>query len=69
MTKGVSAGDVNAFVGYSHPKVNRAFNDELGHTVKKEILLQRTRAACSLLRETDCSIGEIALRFWYNTQL
>lgn len=65
LAKGVSAGDVNAFVGYSHPKVNRAFNDELGHTVKKEILIQRTRAACSLLRETDCTISEIAMRCGY----
>ena len=65
LAKGVSAGDVNAFIGYSHPKVNRVFNDELGHTVKKEILLQRTRAACSLLRETDCPVGEIALRCGY----
>ena len=65
LAKGVSAGDVNAFIGYSHPKVNQVFNDELGHTVKKEILLQRTRAACSLLRETDCSISEIAMRCGY----
>lgn len=60
LAKGVSAGDVNAFIGYSHPKVNHVFNEELGHTVKKEILLQRTRAACSLLRETDRTVGEIA---------
>ena len=63
--KGVSASDVDAFIGYSHPKVNQAFNEELGHTVKKEILLQRTRAACALLRETDCSVGEIAARCGY----
>ena len=63
--KGVTAKDVDAFIGYSHPKVNQVFNEELGHTVKKEIMLQRTRAACSLLRETDCSIGEIAMRCGY----
>lgn len=63
--KGVTASDVNAFIGYSHPKVNQVFSEELGHTVKKEILLQRTRAACSLLRETDCSISEIAMRCGY----
>ena len=60
--KGVTAKDVDAFIGYSHPKVNQVFNEELGHTVKKEILLQRSRQACSLLRETNCAIGEIARR-------
>ena len=65
LAKGVTAKDVNAFIGYSHPKVNQAFNEELGHTVKKEILLQRTRAACSLLRETDRTVSEIALRCGY----
>lgn len=65
MAKGVTANDVNSFIGYSHPKVNQVFNEELGHTVKKEILLQRTRLACSLLRETDCSLGEIAMRCGY----
>ena len=63
--KGVTAKDVDAFIGYSHPKVNQVFNEELGHTVKKEILLQRTRAACSLLRETDWTVSEIALRCGY----
>lgn len=60
--KGVTAKEVDAFIGYSHPKVNQVFNEELGHTVKKEILLQRSRHACSLLRETNCTIGEIAMR-------
>ena len=63
--KGVTAKDVDAFIGYSHPKVNQAFNEELGHTVKKEILLQRSRQACSLLRETNCTVSEIALRCGY----
>lgn len=62
VSKGVTADDVNRFIGYSHPKVNRVFKEELGHTVKKEILLQRTRLACSLLRETNCTVGEIAMR-------
>ena len=60
--KGVTAKDVDAFIGYSHPKVNQVFNEELGHTVKKEILLQRSRHACSLLRETNFTISEIAMR-------
>ena len=63
--KGVTANDVVSFVGYSHPKVNQAFNAELGHTVKREILLQRTRHACSLLGETNLSIGEISDRCGY----
>lgn len=62
---GVTAEEVDKFIGYSHPKVNQVFNEELGHTVKKEILLQRTRLACSLLRETEYSIGEIAMRCGY----
>lgn len=65
LEKGVTANDVVAFVGYSHPKVNKAFNEELGHQIKKEIQLQRSRLACSLLRETTCSIGEIAARSGY----
>ena len=63
--KGVTAKDVDTFIGYSHPKVNQVFNEELGHTVKKEILLQRTRHACSLLREPNLSIGEISDRCGY----
>lgn len=63
--RGVTAKDVDSFIGYSHPKVNQVFNEELGHTVKKEILLQRTRAACSLLRETDRTVSEIAMRCGY----
>ena len=63
--KGVTAKDVDAFIGYSHPKINQVFKEELGHTVKKEILRQRTRAACALLRETDRTICEIAMRCGY----
>ena len=63
--KGVTAKDVVSFIGYSHPKVNKAFTAELGHTIKKEILLQRSRLACLLLRETNLSIGEIAMRSGY----
>lgn len=62
LAKGVTARDVDDFIGYSHPKVNQVFNDELGHTVKKEILLQRSRYACSLLKETDLTVNEIARR-------
>ena len=63
--KGVTANDVVSFVGYSHPKVNKVFNEELGHTIKREIQLQRTRLACALLRETNYSVGEIAVRCGY----
>ena len=63
--KGVTAEDVVKFIGYSHPKVNKVFNEELGHTVKKEILQQRSRLACSLLRETNLAVGEIAQRCGY----
>ena len=63
--KGATAEDVVKFIGYSHPKVNQVFNEELGHTVKKEILQQRSRLACSLLRETNLTVGEIAQRCGY----
>lgn len=63
--KGVSATDVISHVGYSHPKVNKAFNAELGHPIKKEIQLQRSRLACSLLQETNLPIGEISVRCGY----
>ena len=63
--KGVTAEDVVKFIGYSHPKVNQVFNEELGHTVKKEILQQRSRLACSLLREMNLTVGEIAQRCGY----
>ena len=63
--KGATADDVVKFIGYSHPKVNQVFNEELGHTVKKEILRQRSRQACSLLRETNLTVSEIALRCGY----
>lgn len=65
LAKGVTARDVDDFIGYSHPKVNQAFNAELGHTVKGEILLQRNHLACSLLKETNLSIGEISDRCGY----
>lgn len=65
ITKGVAAEEVVRFVGFSHPKVNRAFAEELGHTVKKEILLQRSRLACSMLLETNLPIGQIASRCGY----
>lgn len=63
--KGATAEDVVKFIGYSHPKVNQVFNEELGLTVKKEILQQRSRLACSLLRETNLTVGEIAQRCGY----
>ena len=65
LAEGVTADDVVSKSGYSHPKVNQVFNEELGHSIKKEILLQRNRLACSLLSETNCSIGEISDRCGY----
>ncbi len=59
---GVTSAEVIRHLGYSHPKVNRAFIDELGHPVKKEILRQRNQLACALLRDTDCTLAEIANR-------
>ena len=64
---GVSADDVVRRIGYSHPKVNRAFTDELGHSIKKEILHQRSRLACAMLKDTVLSAGEISARCGYRS--
>lgn len=64
---GVTAEDVVNRVGYSHPTVNRAFADELGHSVKKEILRQRSRLACAMLKDTALSAGEISARCGYRS--
>ena len=64
---GVTAEDVVNRVGYSHPTVNRAFADELGHSVKKEILRQRSRLACAMLKDTTLSAGEISARCGYQS--
>lgn len=60
LANGVTANDVVAFVGYSQPKVNMVFGEELGHSIKKEIMLQRGSLACAMLRDTKRSVGEIA---------
>lgn len=65
IASGVSAADVVRHMGYSHPTVSKAFAAEVGHTVKKEILSQRLRMACSLLKEENCPLGEIAKRCGY----
>lgn len=62
LTKGVTADDVVRHIGYSHPTVAKAFERELGHTIKQEIIHQRSRLACSLLRETRYSASEISAR-------
>lgn len=62
LTCGVTADDVVRHIGYSHPTVNAAFSAELGHTVKREILLRRFRQACLLLKNTSLPAGEVALR-------
>ena len=64
---GVTAADVVKRIGYSHPTVNRAFMDELGHSVKGEILHQRSRLACALLKDTALSAGEISVRCGYRS--
>lgn len=67
VAEGVSAEDVVRRIGYSHPKVNRAFVEELGHSVKREILRQRFRLACAMLSETGMSASEISARCGYRS--
>ena len=64
---GVTADDVVRMVGYSHPKVNQAFTQELGHSIKKEILHQRICLACAMLRNTDLPSSAIAVRCGYRS--
>ena len=64
---GVTADDVVRMVGYSHPKVNQAFTQELGHSIKKEILHQRIRLACAMLRNTDLPSSAVAVRCGYRS--
>ena len=64
---GVTADDVVRMVGYSHPKVNQAFTRELGHSIKKEILHQRIRLACAMLRNTDLPSSAVAVRCGYRS--
>ena len=65
LREGVSANDVVKFVGYSHPVVGRAFKEEMGMTIQKEIIRLRCNLACRLLAETDLSSAEIAVRCGY----
>lgn len=67
VASGVSADDVVKKVGFSHPTVNRAFAEELGHSIKKEILHQRIRLACGMLKDTALSAGEISARCGYRS--
>lgn len=67
LTKGVTAEEVVEHIGYSHPTVARAFIEELGHPIKREILLQRNRLARRLLRQTKLTAGEISVRCGYRS--
>ena len=60
LTKGISAKDVIARLGYSHTAVNNAFRAELGTSVHQEILHQRLDLAKRLLRETESPAAKIA---------
>lgn len=67
LADGVTADDVVRHIGYSHPTVTKAFVEELGHAVKKEIQLQRIRLACSMLKQTDLSAVEISALCGYRS--
>ena len=60
VSKGVTAKDVFARLGYSHTAVNNAFRAELGTSVHQEIQRQRLALACRLLKETDHTAAKIA---------
>ncbi len=60
VSRGITAKDVFARLGYSHTAVNNAFRTELGTSVHAEILRQRLALACRLLKETDRPAARIA---------
>ena len=60
LSRGITAKDVFARLGYSHTAVNNAFRAELGTSVHQEILRRRLALACRLLKETDRSAAKIA---------
>ena len=67
LAEGVTADAVVKRIGYSHPVVNRAFVRELGRSVKQEILHQRLRLACAMLRDTALSASAISARCGYRS--
>jgi LacI family transcriptional regulator len=57
---GISIGDVLARVQLSRSTLHRRFQLHIGHSAKQEILRVRLQRARHLLRNTDCSLAEIA---------
>jgi LacI family transcriptional regulator len=60
VSRGITAKDVFARLGYSHTAVNNAFRAELGTSVHREILRRRLALACRLLKETDRPAAKVA---------
>ena len=58
----VSAKTIAEQVGVSRSTLDRLFRSLLGHSVEKEIYRLRIELAEKLLRETDLSVNEVALK-------
>lgn len=60
--EGITIRDVLTHVQISRSTLHRRFQLSIGHSAKQEILRVRLQRAAQLLRNTDCSLAEIAER-------
>ena len=68
-TEGITAADVFTALNRSHTLVNRAFKNQLGTHVQREIARARLEAARSLLKKTTLPIKEIAARSGFQSDV
>lgn len=62
---GISADDLIKHIGYSHTTVGKVFRRELGTSVQQEIIRQRRKLACRLLKDTSLTAAEISAQCGY----
>jgi LacI family transcriptional regulator len=60
VNEGISVKDVLAKVGRSRTDLELRFRRWLMRSVRGEIIRRRLEQACSLLRQTDLSLGEVS---------
>lgn len=65
--EGLNVEELCRYLGYSHTTVNKVFREELGTTVKGELMRQRLMRACRLLRETKLTAASISAECGYPT--
>ena len=67
LASGIGVKDVLEDLGRSRTDLESRFHRHLKTSVRGEILRQRMDRACSLLRETDLRIEDVAARSGFNT--